>query len=320
MLKDISRGKKIIPSLLWGSILLLFAFELIPDESSHLNGYTDIVRFRDKYIAIGADGRIANISIHGESVTIDHSSQSRLNCAFSNDNIFIAVGDHGSIVYSVDGKVFNQAKSGTDKNISGITSRNGLIVAGAENGTILTSRDGKVWNLSETKAKGNILSLSSNNSFFIGVTDAGEIIKSINGLKWEIKDYNKEYAGYNPYSKFRKILAVKNNIIIIGIHEDGSPSILTSSLGSVWAERLLVYFDEEDTINYLKNTPVDLTYDPDQDQFILACKNGELFTLPSCSKCNKLIKISESDLNAIVYDNNFLLVGDADYSVLIQRL
>ena len=276
--------------------------------------------FQDQYIATGADGRIDNISIHGESVTIDKSSQYRLNCAFSNDNIFIAVGEHGSIVYSVDGKVFNQAKSGTDKNIRGITSRNGLIITGAENGTILTSQDGKVWNLVETKAKGNILSLSSNNSFFIGVTDAGEIIKSTDGYKWEIKDYNKEYAGFNPYLKFKKILAVDNNIIIIGTHEDGSPAILSSSLGTVWAERLSVYIDEEDRINYLTNTPNDLAYDPDQEQFILGCENGELFTLPGCSKCNKLIKISECDLNAIIYDNSFLLIGAADYSVLIQRL
>ena len=305
---------------MWGSVILLFANELISNGSSHLSGYKDIVTFQDKYIAIGADGRIDNISIHGESITIDSSCQSKLNSAYANANLFIAVGEHGSVIYSTDGNAFIRAESGTNKNINGITTKNGLIIAGAEDGTLLASRDAKVWHLIKTNAKGNILSLSSNNSLFIGVTDAGEIIKSTDGVKWEIRDYNKEYAGYNPYSKFKKILAVDYNIIIIGTHEDGSPSILSSSLGNVWAERLSVYFDEEDNINHLTSVPADITYDPDRDQFILACKNGELFTLPSCSKCNKLIKISEIDLNAILYNNNLLLIGDADYSVLIQRL
>ncbi|MBN2425319.1 MAG: hypothetical protein JXR46_03600 [Calditrichaceae bacterium] len=299
---------------------MLFVIELIPNELSHLNGYKDIVFFRDKYIAIGTDGRIDNISIHGEKLTIDSSCQYKLNSAFSNVNLFIAVGEHGLIIYSTDGNTFIRAESGTDKNISGITFKNGLIIAGAEDGALLTSRDAKVWNLIKTKAQGNILSLSSNNSLFIGVTDAGEIIKSTDGVKWEIRDYNKEYAGYNPYSKFKKILAVDNNIFIIGTHEDGSPSILFSSLGNVWAERLPVYYDDKGSVNYLISEPNDITYDPDQDQFILACEKGELFTLPGCSKCNKLIKISESDLSAIIYYNNFLLIGDADYSVFIQRL
>ena len=154
----------------------------------------------------------------------------------------------------------------------------------------------------------------------MGVTNAGEILKSFDGIHWEIKDYNKTYTGYNKRSKFKKILAVQNNIVIIGVHEDGSPSILFSTMGNVWAERLPVYQDDRGKFSCLKNEPNGITYDPGRSQFILACDQGELFSLPECTKCNRYTKISERDLNAIIYTNDCLLIAGDDYSVFIQTL
>lgn len=312
-------NKNILPLFCW-MIFLLLADKLTSNESGNLNGYTDIVFFRDTFVAVGTDGRIDGISKSGEIVPVDHSNQYKLNCAFSNDEILIAAGDNGKILYSFDGKDFYHAESGMDMNINGMTFKNGLILAGADKGKILISKDGKSWKNVPTDAMGNILSLSANNSFFIGITDAGEIIKSFDGIHWEIKDYNKEYAGYNKFSKFKKILAAQNSIVIIGEHDDGSPSILFSSIGNVWAERLPVYHDDEGMVSCLTNRPNGITHDSGRDEFILACDNGELFSLSSCQKCNKYIKIAENDLNVLIYADNFLLVAGDDYSVFIQRL
>jgi hypothetical protein len=301
-------------------IFLLFADKLVSDESGNVKGYTDIVHFRDTFIAVGSDGRIDSISKSGKSIPINSSNKYKLNCAFSNDEILLAGGDHGTILYSYDGTSFYHAESGTDKNINGLTFKNGLILTGTDNGIILISKDGKSWSKIQTNIKGNIISLSTNHSFFIGVTDVGEIIKSFDGINWEIKDYNKEYAGYNLHSKFRKILAAQNSIIIIGTHDDGSPSILFSSLGNVWAERLPIYHDDQGMVCYLRNKPNGITYDPDRDEFILACDNGELLSLPSCTKCNKYAKISENDLNALIYDDNYLFIVGDEFSVFIQNL
>ncbi|MBN2001307.1 hypothetical protein JW935_27430 [candidate division KSB1 bacterium] len=299
---------------------------LKPSDTSHraesgiLEGYTDIVPFRDKFTGVGTDGRIDNISISGERVPVDFSNKYKLNCAFSNDKILIVAGDHGTILYSYDGTCFYHAEPATDKNINGITCKNGLILAGTDEGTMLISKDGKSWSDIQTKTKGNILSLSANKSFFIGITDAGEILKSTDGQNWEIKNYNKEYAGYNRYSKFKKILATQNSIVIIGTHDDGSPSILFSTLGNVWAERLPFYHDDEGKKSYLTKKPNGITYDPDRDQFFLACDNGGLFILPTCTKCNEYVKISEENLNAIIYANNCLIMAGDEFSVYIQRI
>jgi hypothetical protein len=289
-------------------------------EPGPSNGYADIVPFKDAFVAVGTDGRIDRIAQSGDRIPIDHGNPFPLNCIFSNDEMLVAAGDRGTILYSLDGNVFSRARSETDKNIRGIAAQNGLMLAGAENGTILASTDGKSWRCIETDAKGDIVSLSANHSFFIGLTDAGEILKSFNGTDWKITDYNKEYAGYNPYSKFKKVLAVQNTIVIIGTHEDGSPSVLFSSLGNVWAERFPIYHDDQGMICSLVSAPNGIAYDSGSDRFILACDHGELISLPNCTKCNEHIKISEKDLKAITcLGDRLVIVGD-DFSVFVQRL
>ena len=283
-------------------------------------GYRDVVLFKNKYIAVGTDGRIDCFSKSGEKMPIDNSDKNNLNTVFSNGEIIIAAGDRGTMLYSSDGKDFYQEESGTDENINGITSKNGLILAGTDSGKILYSKNGKSWNSIQTNTKGNIMSLSSNNSLIIGVTDIGEIIKSSNGTNWEVKDYNKEYAGYNEPAKFKKIIATKSSIVIIGTHDDGSPSILFSTLGNVWSERIPFYHDEHGMINYLTKKPNGITYDPLMDEFILACDNGELFSLPSCSKCNKFIKISDINFNTVIYVDDCLVIAGDNYSFFIQKL
>ena len=287
-------------------------------QSDNAKGYNDIVLFKNNIYAVGSDERIDLIPKSGKIVTIHNSGRYELNCAAGNDEVFIAAGNHGTILYSLDGRSFSYAESNTDKNINGIAYKDGMFIAGSEGGEIFISANGKSWLKTETNAKGNILSLSSNKAFFIGITDAGEIIKSSDGRTWEIQNYNTEYEGYNRFSKFSKVLAIENRIVIIGTHNDGTPSILFSSLGNVWTERVPIYYDDGGTARYLASKPNDVTYDMSEDQFIIACDNGELLSMPSCSKCNKYLKITKTNLNAITSANNSLIIAGNGFSVFRQ--
>ena len=287
---------------------------------SHSGWYSDIVFFKGGYFAVGTDGRIDRISPSGEKMRVDSSCRYELRCALSNDEILLAAGDHGTILFSFDGRSFYRAKSGTEKTINGIASKDGLFIAGADSGTILASIDGKTWNSFSVAVRGNIASVSANPSFFIGVSDSGDIIKSVDGRNWKLQHFNKEYNGYIKYTKFRKIVASPYSIIIIGTHDDGSPSILTSSLGNVWAERAPIYKDDRGAVQSLTATPNGITYDPDRDQFVLVCDNGGLLTLPSCPECSKYAKISEADLHALICTNNSLVIVGDEYSVFTERL
>jgi hypothetical protein len=73
-------------------------------------------------------------------------------------------------------------------------------------------------------------------------------------------------------------------------------------------------------IRFLTNTPNDITYDVARDQFILACDNGELFSLPSCTKCNVSVKISTNNLTAVAVDGNHLLSAGEEFCVNIISL
>ena len=184
-----------------------------------------------------------------------------------------------------------------------------------DDGTILVMENGNSWKPIQLPLMGDIVSIFSGSSLCIGVTNKGEIIETSDAINWDIFDYNKEYAGYNKPCSFKEVLITRNRIAIIGQHEDGSPVVLFSSLGSVWTERSVNYTDEHGMIKWVTNHPNDICYDAARDQFFLVCNNGEVLILPSCTKCNKSFIINQNNLNGIIcLENTLMIVGD-DYFV-----
>ena len=283
--------------------------------AADIKGYRDIVFYNGMFLAVGTDGRIDIISNSGERTSVVNTYKNNLNCIINNDQILVVAGDDGTILFSSDGQVFTKVESGTDKNIHDIAFMNEFLIAGADKGTILISKNGKNWSILQPGVEGNIVSVAANDSFCIGVTDISEIFKSNDGLNWEIKDYNKEYAGYYKSCIFKKVLAAKNRIVIIGRHDDGSPAVLFSSLGNVWTERSLTYNDEHGMIQFLTSEPNDIAYDRARDQFILACDNGIIFSLPSCTKCNASVTVSNNDLYTILCTPELLLTAGEEFFI-----
>ncbi|OFY65832.1 MAG: hypothetical protein A2Y71_15510 [Bacteroidetes bacterium RBG_13_42_15] len=285
-----------------------------------IKGYRNIMFYDGKYLAVGSDGRIDYISSSGGKSSVVSKTRNNLNCITAKDKVVVIGGDKGTILFSSDGRVFSTVESGVNARINGITSGNGLFIAGADGGIILISNNGNSWGSIRTEARGNIISVTANDSFFIGITEIGEILISKDGFKWDIRDYNKVYSGYNKSCIFKKVLAANNRIVIIGMHDDNSPAVLFSTLGNVWTERSLVFDDNQGIMRFLTNEPNAITYDSVRDQFILACDKGEIFTLPSCSKCNESAIISDSDLYAITCSGNLLICVGREFSVNIMNL
>ncbi len=288
-------------------------------ETEYVKGYRDIMYYNRRYLAVGTDGRIDYISSSGEKAAVVSNNSNNLNCITANDKVVVVGGDNGTILFSSEGKIFSTVESGTNDNINGITCNNGLFIAGGDGGTIIISKNGDSWSRIESEVKGNIVSVTANDSFFIGVTDRGEILISKDGFNWQIKDYNKEYSGYNKSCVFKKVLAINNRIVIIGRHDDNSPAILFSTLGNVWVERTLVYDDDQGIMRFLTNEPNAITYDSVRDQFILACDNGVLFSLPSCTKCNVSVTVSNNDLYAIICTHDLLLSAGEEFFINIIK-
>jgi len=191
----------------------------------------------------------------------------------------------------------------------------GTILAGTDEGAIL-SGDGKgAFRRTYLAVNGNIVSLSARKSDCFGVTDQGEIIRTTDGTNWVVFDFNQEYAGFYKPCSFSVVLATDKQIAVAGIQDDGSPALMFSTQGNVWSVRTLNYTDDQGVPGYLEDTPNGIFYDSVRDLFFMACTNGKLMKIPSCSHCNKLAQITSGQLSSISGNNNTLIVVGASYFV-----
>jgi hypothetical protein len=274
-------------------------------------GYSAVTRYEEGFIAVGTDGRIDRISISGAVTGSEKFTGENLNCIISNDKRAIAAGDRGTILISSEDGIFRKIESHTRENINCLSIFKGIIIAGTDHGSIITDEGEESFKRINLDLKGNIVSVSARQSDCFGVTDEGEIIHSADGIKWDITDFNKVYSGYYRTSRFKKILATESRIVIAGIRYDGSPVLMFSTLGNVWTERPLIYTDDQGREDYLTEKPSDIGYDYSTDEFYLACTNGKLMKLPSCSQCNKLSVLASEDLEGISFsENTMMLVGE----------
>lgn len=278
-------------------------------------GYRNIAAFKDYFIAVGTDGRMDHINKSGEVHPIANPFMADLNSVICDSERVIAVGDEGTILVYADGEKCTKIESGTNKNINGIASFKGIFIAVADQGTILLNKSHNTWSCIKLALKGDIVSISAGTAFCIGVTNKGEIIKTSDGINWSIFDYNAEYEGYSKRCVFKSVVYSGNTIAIIGEHEDKSPVVLLSSGGNVWVERTLYYIGAYGKNYFLTNLPNNICFDALNDQFILVCDKGEVFSLPGCSKCNKSFTITENNLQGIMCSGNTLIMVGDNYFV-----
>ncbi|MGD0340584.1 MAG: hypothetical protein ABSA76_02590 [Bacteroidales bacterium] len=283
-------------------------------------GYRDIIKYGDKFLAVGSAGRIDYISRSGEITPVITDFNYDLNGIICDDRTIIIVGENGIVLTSSDGQKFNKTDSGTKENINGIAYFNGMLIAAADKGTILISDKGYTWSSIILHLKGNIVSVRANSSLCFGVTDRGEIIKSSDGIEWKITDYNSQYAGYNKPCIFKNALLTDNRFVIIGQHSDETPAVLFSSVGNVWTERSLNYNDDRGVLHSATNSPNAIAYDQTGDQFFLACDNGEILNLPSCTKCNRSLTVSDNNLNSVICADDYLVCVGEGYFVNIIKI
>lgn len=299
-----------------GSILLLIPLEncfgISGNDTSQ--GYSDVTKYEDGFIAVGVNGRIDRISASGVILKLQDFTEMRLNCVLTHDNQIIVAGDHGNMLISYDHSDFIKTDCGTDNTINSLTLFNNTVIAGANRGEILIGTDKGEFKSIQLKLKGDVVSVSANAAYCYGVTNAGEIIHTADGINWNIFDFNQEYKGYYQPCNFTSILVTEQVIAVTGVKDNGQPVFMFSNMGKVWSERILTYKDEQGMQNYLTDSPNDIFYDRFTQQFYLVCDNGKLMILPTCSHCNKVAMLSAHNLAGISGNSELLMiVGDSFY-------
>ncbi len=279
----------------------------------------DITVVGDSYVAVGTFGKIDLISKSGEVTNLTSNTTINLNAVFYADNKIIAVGDSGIILLSEDIATFKIIYGETKEKINDIIYFNNKFILATNNGELLVSQNLKNWQKISLPVGGNIVSLSADAESCFGVTDVGEIIRTSDAEGWDVFDFNEQYRGYIKPSFFRKVLITKNWIVIVGQHEDDSPAVMFSSDGNVWIERSLNYIDDNGIPKVFTAIPNDVSYASENDKFYIACDNGDISVLSSCSKCNKTYHIADKNLYSVLMKDNILaVVGEGFYVKIIN--
>jgi len=279
------------------------------------SGYNAVARYKEGFIAAGADGRIDRITISGAVTKSEKFPGQKFNCIISNDKIIVAAGDRGTLLSSDESGIFRNIESNTGENINGLALFRGMIIGVTDHGEIISGDGTGSFKKSRLPLKGNIVSVSAGESDCYGVTDEGEIIRTSDGSKWDITDFNKVYSGYYQTSYFTKVLMTDNRIAIVGIHNDGSPVLLLSTQGNVWTERPLIYTDDQGYKAVLEDSPNDIIYSGSEDMFYLVCNKGKVMQLPSCNHCNKVAVIATDDLEGITFNDKIMIIVGGNFLI-----
>ena len=278
-------------------------------------GYKGITYFDNGFVAVDSDGRIDRISMAGKIIHSEKIPNESFNCILAIEQQLFVAGNNGTILVSSDNGPFIKLNSETASNINSLTLFQGNIIAGTDGTELLIGTDDKTFNKISLNIKGNIVSVSAGESGCYGVTDQGEIISSTNGIDWNVFDFNSVYAGFYKSCRFSKILVAKYNIAVTGIYEDGSPVLMFSTQGNVWAERMLNYNDTQAAQIPLNDAPNDIFYDSQRDLFYLACNNGKIMSIPSCAHCNKAATLTSENLMAIWCHGDILMVAGTNFYI-----
>jgi len=297
------------------------------NDSSQINaiknnksvGYKTIVRYKDGFIAAGSGGRIDRLSASGKIVKSDTIAGETFTSLLVIGQKFLAGGNKGSVLIFSENGTSQRIGTDTDKNINSLTLFKDMVIAGTDNGELLIGNAREPFRKIELSVTGNIVSVSARTADCFGTTNQGEIIHTTDGINWDVLDFNKVYAGYYKPCHFTRILATPSSIAVTGIHEDGSPVLLFSNQGNVWSDRSLNYTNDDGTGGSLTDSPNNIYYHDTRDEFYLACNNGKLMKIPTCSHCNKVFNLRVVNLFGISgTESDIVVAGDNYFSESVQ--
>lgn len=289
------------------------------NKSNKSVGYKAIVRYGAGFIAAGSGGRIDRLSAAGKIVKSDTIVGETFTSLLVMGQKFLAGGNKGSVLIFSENGTSQRISTNTDKNINSLTLFKDMVIAGTDNGELLIGNAKEPFRKIELSVTGNIVSVSARVADCFGVTNQGEIIHTTDGVNWDVLDFNKAYAGYYKPCHFTSILATPSSIAVAGIHDDGSPVVLFSNQGNVWSDRSLNYTNDDGTGGSLTDSPNNIYYHDTRDEFYLACNNGKLMKIPTCSHCNKVFNLSVVNLFGISgTESDIVVAGDNYFSESVQ--
>lgn len=151
---------------------------------------------------------------------------------------FVAVGEAGAILNSLDGINWTEQNSGITNDLLGVCWSNNQFVAVGYHGTILSSLDRVNWTEQNAGTTNNLRAVCWSDNQFVAVGDDGIILSSPDGVTW-----TKQNLGTTDYLYLCGVCWSNSQFVVVGgewnAPWDRRATILTSPDGINWAEQNL---------------------------------------------------------------------------------
>ncbi len=138
------------------------------------------------------------------------------------------------------------------------------------------------------------------------VSPTGLMKRTMNGNSYTM-NYNTQYGCNVTFLK----LVNWNGYFTALVYDNilGEKRVIRSGLGTVWQNVEYDTFAESD-INFTYGMTFNVNdIDVYGDQLYIACDEGIILVLPPCSKCYKLKKVSDINIDSIIFENGEIVLN-----------
>ena len=215
-------------------------------------------------------------------------------------DLFVVVGENGSVLTSSDEKTWTARTSGTSESLQKVVFGKGLFVAVGTTGTILTSADGVTWTSRTSGSTRDLygLTYSKEKDLFVVVGSAGTIITSPDGTTWT------KQTSPSP-SALKGVRFCKDSFVAVG-----NSIVLSSPDGITWTSKT----------TSVTGVFVDVLYSEEKDLFIIV---GTASISTSPDLVNWTVRqntLSNMIFYGIIFNGTkFIVIGEYLYSTAYTK-
>lgn len=163
---------------------------------------------------------------------------------------FVAVGDHGTILTSLDGDRWTPQQSRTSTLLTNVTWGDQQFVAVGAGGTILTSLDSRTWTPQQSHTTEYLADVIWADQQFIAVGDQGTILTSPDGHAWTPQQSHTS-ADLTGVARSSLEYLIVGDMVILASPDSTNWTVSQADFhlsGVTWANNLFIMVGDADTI------------------------------------------------------------------------
>ena len=169
------------------------------------------------WVVVGTEGLIARSSDFSTWTRILTGASATLRSIDSGISTFVAVGDAGTIIVSLDGGVnWTINNSITTRNLNSVKYINNNWIIVGEKGVVLTSTNGVNWNVYNSGVTYTLRDVTYINTQYLAVGDKGIVLESSDATRWAIRPSNQATDLTSIANNTRDPVVVgKNGLVLV---------------------------------------------------------------------------------------------------------